>query len=44
MPHLILLEGIMGESVNILIPMIAIGVALGGLILTSNRGLRQEMM
>ena len=33
----------MGESVNILIPMIAVGVALDGLILTSSRGLRQEM-
>lgn len=33
----------MGESANVLIPMIAIGVALGGLILTSSRGLRQEM-
>ena len=33
----------MGESANILIPMIAIGVALGGLILTSSRGLRQDM-
>ena len=33
----------MGGSVNILIPMLAIGVALGGLILTSSRGLRQEM-
>jgi hypothetical protein len=33
----------MGESGNILIPMIAVGVALGGLILTSSRGLRQEM-
>ena len=33
----------MGESVNILIPVIAVGVALGGLILTSSRGLRQEM-
>ena len=33
----------MGESANILIPMIAIGVALGGLILTSSRGLRQAM-
>lgn len=28
----------MGESGNILIPMIAVGVALGGLILTSSRG------
>ena len=34
----------MGESANILIPMIAVGIALGGLILTSSRGLRQEMM
>ncbi len=33
----------MGESANILIPMLAVGVALGGLILTSSRGLRQEM-
>ncbi len=33
----------MGESANILIPMIAVGIALGGLILTSSRGLRQEM-
>lgn len=33
----------MTESVNILIPVIAVGVALGGLILTSSRGLRQEM-
>ena len=33
----------MGESVNILIPLIAVGVALGGLILTSSRGLRQEV-
>ena len=33
----------MGESANILIPMIAVGIALGGLILTSNRGLRQDM-
>ena len=33
----------MGESVNILIPVIAVGIALGGLILTSNRGLRQDM-
>ena len=33
----------MGESVNILIPVIAVGVALGGLILTSSRGIRQEM-
>ncbi len=33
----------MGESGNILIPMLAVGVALGGLILTSSRGLRQEM-
>ena len=33
----------MGESVNILIPVIAVGIALGGLILTSSRGLRQEM-
>jgi uncharacterized protein YidB (DUF937 family) len=33
----------MGESINILIPVIAVGVALGGLILASNRGLRQEM-
>ena len=33
----------MSESVNILIPVIAVGVALGGLILTSGRGLRQEM-
>ena len=32
----------MGE-VNILIPVIAVGVALGGLILTSSRGLRQDM-
>lgn len=32
----------MGD-VNILIPVIAVGVALGGLILTSSRGLRQEM-
>ena len=30
-------------EVNILIPVIAVGVALGGLILTSSRGLRQEM-
>ena len=34
----------MGESANILIPVIAVGVALGGLILTSSRGLRQELM
>ena len=33
----------MGESVNILIPVIAVGVALAGLILTSSRGLRQDM-
>ena len=33
----------MGESANILIPVIAVGVALGGLILTSSRGLRQDM-
>ena len=33
----------MGGTVNILIPVIAVGVALGGLILTSSRGLRQEM-
>ena len=33
----------MGESANILIPMIAVGIALGGLILTSSRGLRQDM-
>lgn len=33
----------MTESVNIWIPVIAVGVALGGLILTSSRGLRQEM-
>ena len=33
----------MGESVNILIAGIAVGIALGGLILTSSRGLRQEM-
>ena len=32
----------MGE-INILIPVIAVGVALGGLILTSSRGLRQEI-
>ena len=32
----------MGE-VNILIPVLAVGVALGGLILTSSRGLRQDM-
>ena len=32
----------MGE-VNILIPVIAVGVALGGLILTSSRGIRQEI-
>lgn len=31
------------NDVNILIPVIAVGVALGGLILTSSRGLRQEM-
>ena len=31
------------DDVNILIPVIAVGVALGGLILTSSRGLRQEM-
>jgi chromosome segregation ATPase len=33
----------MGEAGNILFPVIAVGVALGGLILTSSRGLRQEM-
>ena len=33
----------MGASVNILIPVIAVGIALGGLILTSSRGLRQDM-
>ena len=32
----------MGE-VNLLIPVIAVGIALGGLILTSSRGLRQEI-
>ena len=31
------------NDVNILIPLIAVGVALGGLILTSSRALRQEM-
>ena len=39
-----MLEGIRGESINILVALIAVGVALGGLILTSNRGPRQEMM
>ena len=31
------------DDVNILIPVIAVGVTLGGLILTSSRGLRQDM-
>ena len=43
MSPLNLLQGMMGEPVNILIPVIAVGVALGGLILTSSRGLRQDM-
>ena len=33
----------MNESISILIAVIAVGGALGGLILTSSRGMRQEM-
>ena len=31
------------DNVNTPIPVIAVGIALGGLILTSSRGLRQDM-
>jgi predicted nuclease with TOPRIM domain len=37
------MQKMMGEASNILIAVIAVGAALGGLILTSSRGLRQEM-
>ena len=32
-----------GEGINLLIALVTVGVALAGLILTSNRGLRQDM-
>jgi hypothetical protein len=37
------MQKMMGEASNILSAVIAVGAALGGLILTSSRGLRQEM-
>jgi hypothetical protein len=37
------MKKMMGEASNILSAVIAVGAALGGLILTSSRGLRQEM-